>query len=278
MEPRRLYHFIAAAEDTDMTRPASNPECGPVPKETTNSKDACVTRSPTLSPITSPDQHWQRVALDQGVPLVVICAAHLAALWWLTTTLNRSPVLTTPPAVVGMLVSAPAATVEPKPLPMARQPRPVPVQRPRPTPQPPSPKAPPSDRAVTVPPPEPPAPPQTATAAAVQAAAPAPASEARESAAPVTPPRADAAMLNNPAPAYPAQSRRLREEGRVLFDVYILPDGSVGQIKLKRSSGFSRLDDAALEAVRRWRYIPAKRGNEPIPYWYVQPLDFQLDS
>ena len=36
--------------------------------------------------------------------------------------------------------------------------------------------------------------------------------------------------------------------------------------------------EAALEAIRRWRYVPAKRGDEPIPYWYVQPLDFQLDS
>lgn len=223
-----------------------------------------------------PAKHWRRQAWGQGAPFLLICAAHLGALYWLTTTLNRSPVLTTPPAVVGMLVSAPAATVEPKPLPMAQKPRPTPVVRPRPTPQPPLPKAPSSERAVTAPPPEPPSPPQPATAAVAQAPAPAP--EPKEAAAPVTPPRADAAMLNNPAPAYPALSRRLREEGRVLFDVYILPDGSVGQIKLKRSSGFPRLDEAALEAVRRWRYIPAKRGNEPIPYWYVQPLDFQLDS
>lgn len=64
----------------------------------------------------------------------------------------------------------------------------------------------------------------------------------------------------------------------MLLDVYILPDGSVGEIKLKRSSGHPRLDQTALEAVRRWRYQPARRGNEPIPYWYVQPLDFVLNS
>lgn len=90
------------------------------------------------------------------------------------------------------------------------------------------------------------------------------------------PPRSDAAHLSNPAPVYPAVSRRLREQGRVLFDVYILPDGTVGEIKLKRSSGFARLDEAALEAVRRWRYVPAKRGDEPIPFWYVQPIDFAM--
>jgi protein TonB len=96
--------------------------------------------------------------------------------------------------------------------------------------------------------------------------------------APVTPPRTDASHLNNPAPAYPAMSRRLSEEGRVLLDVYILADGSVGEVKLKRSSGFPRLDTAAAEAVRRWRYVPARRGNEPIPFWYVQPVTFSLDN
>lgn len=94
----------------------------------------------------------------------------------------------------------------------------------------------------------------------------------------MVPPRSDAAHLNNPAPVYPVVSRRLREQGRVLMDVYILPDGSVGEIKLKRSSGSARLDQAALDAVRQWRYLPARRGNEPIPYWYVQPLDFTLSS
>ncbi len=71
---------------------------------------------------------------------------------------------------------------------------------------------------------------------------------AAEPAAPVIPPRSDAAHLSNPAPVYPAVSRRLREQGRVLFDVYILPDGTVGEIKLKRSSSFARLDEAAQEA------------------------------
>ncbi|MCK6375782.1 energy transducer TonB [Zoogloea sp.] len=272
MAPLFLRNLSPVAEGPCGVRPASDIELEPIIKDKTERKGARVTRS-------SPSfhaEHWHRLAWEHGAPLVLICTAHLAALWWLTTTLNRSPVLTTPPAVVGVLVSAPAATVEPKPLPMAQQPRPTPVPRRRPTPLPP--KAPPSERAVAASPPEPAAQPQAATAAVAQAAPPAAAPEAKQPAAPVTPPRADAAMLNNPAPAYPAQSRRLHEEGRVLFDVYILPNGSVGQIKLKRSSGFPRLDDAALEAIRRWRYVPAKRGDEPIPYWYVQPLDFQLDS
>ncbi len=94
---------------------------------------------------------------------------------------------------------------------------------------------------------------------------------------PVVPPRVDAAHLNNPAPVYPAPSRRLREEGRVLLDVHILPDGSVGQIRLRASSGHHRLDRAALDAVRRWRYVPARQGGQAIAYWYVQPIVFSLN-
>ncbi len=69
-------------------------------------------------------------------------------------------------------------------------------------------------------------------------------------------------------------SERLGEYGEVWFDVHILANGTVGEIKLKRSSGFARLDNAAKDALKKWRYVPAKRGNEPIDYWYVQPIDF----
>src|SRR5690606_39939973 len=94
--------------------------------------------------------------------------------------------------------------------------------------------------------------------------------------APVTPPREDAHQLNNPRPAYPALSRRLREQGTVLLEILILPDGTVGEVKIKESSGFKRLDDTAVKAVKQWRYTPARRGQEPIAYWYLQPLEFSL--
>jgi protein TonB len=94
---------------------------------------------------------------------------------------------------------------------------------------------------------------------------------------PVTMPRTDASHLSNPAPRYPSLSRRFGEQGRVLLDVYILPDGMVGEIRLNTSSGFARLDEAALAAVRHWRFVPARRGDEAIPYWYVQPVTFSLD-
>lgn len=72
-------------------------------------------------------------------------------------------------------------------------------------------------------------------------------------------------------------ARRLQQQGRVLLDVYILANGTVGELKLKRSSGFPLLDESAAESVRRWRFVPAKRGGEAIAYWYTVPIDFSLD-
>jgi len=221
--------------------------------------------------------------------LGVVVAAHVLTVGVLAAGL-QPPEPVTPPAVVGVLVSAPPPSVEPpKPLPMEAQPKPRPQPQPQPKPRPAAqpkpapiktPVAPPSERAVSAPPPEPQtevSPPATAAAPpAPPAPAAMPAAVQAEAPAPVVLPRSDAAHLNNPAPMYPPVSRRMGEQGRVLFDVYILPDGTVGEIKLKRSSGHPRLDEAGLNAVRQWRYLPARRGNEAIPYWYVQPLDFAL--
>lgn len=63
----------------------------------------------------------------------------------------------------------------------------------------------------------------------------------------------------------------------MVLDVHILPDGSVDEVRLRSSSGHRRLDQAAVDAVRLWRYIPASRGDKPIAYWYVQPIDFSLN-
>jgi len=94
--------------------------------------------------------------------------------------------------------------------------------------------------------------------------------------APITPPQEDAAHLNNPRPAYPNLSKRLREEGTVVLDVLILVDGSVGDVVIKESSGFKRLDETAVKAVRQWRYLPARRGDQPVESWHLQPIEFSL--
>jgi len=94
----------------------------------------------------------------------------------------------------------------------------------------------------------------------------------------VAPPRFDADYLHNPAPAYPALSRRLGEEGRVLLRVYVHADGSAGQVEVRESSGYERLDRAAREAVARWRFVPARQGERPVAAWVLVPISFSLRS
>lgn len=100
---------------------------------------------------------------------------------------------------------------------------------------------------------------------------------AEQAAAPsVIPPRMEASALNNPPPTYPRLSRRLHEQGTVVLKILILANGRVGEIKLQQSSGFSRLDQAAIKAVKQWRYQAARRGDTPIDYWYQQAVNFTL--
>ncbi|QJR31058.1 energy transducer TonB [Limnobacter sp. SAORIC-580] len=216
--------------------------------------------------------------ISNTVTFAGVVLLHVLGLVWAAQQLSISEPVITPPSVVGVLVAPEPepAPPPPKPVPPPPKPEPKPVPTPKPVAKP-TPKPTPKPEPVREVAPEPvqqaapaaPAPP----APPVQQATPAP-----EAPAPVTPPRTDAAHLNNPAPQYPALSRRLGEQGRVMLDVYILPDGSVGEIKLNRSSGFPRLDNAALQAVKTWKYVPAKRGDKPIPFWYVQPVSFVLNN
>lgn len=115
--------------------------------------------------------------------------------------------------------------------------------------------------------------------AGVAAAAP-PASTALRGAAevPASAPVYDAAYLNNPAPAYPAPSRRLREQGQVVLRVLVNSEGRAEQVEVRNGSGFARLDDSAREAVTRWRFVPARRGEQPVPAWVLVPLTFRLNA
>ena len=95
---------------------------------------------------------------------------------------------------------------------------------------------------------------------------------------PITPARFDAAYLNNPAPAYPALSRRLREQGEVLLRVRVTAEGTAAAVELRQGSGFDRLDRAALEAVTRWRFMPARQGDQAIEASVLVPIVFKLQG
>lgn len=94
----------------------------------------------------------------------------------------------------------------------------------------------------------------------------------------VEPPKFGAAYLNNPAPKYPASSRRAGEQGRVLLKVLVSEQGTPEEIELDTSSGSERLDQAAMDAVKKWSFIPAKRSNQPVSAYVLVPVKFSLNS
>jgi protein TonB len=97
-------------------------------------------------------------------------------------------------------------------------------------------------------------------------------------AAPLTLPHLNADYLDNPPPTYPRISRRLGEQGKVLLRAMINTDGTVAQLVVRKTSGFSRLDQAALETVKNWRFVPARRGGQIVPAWVVVPISFSLEG
>jgi protein TonB len=86
------------------------------------------------------------------------------------------------------------------------------------------------------------------------------------------------AYFSNPEPKYPSLSRRLREQGLVKLRVHVTAEGRAGEVTLHTSSGFERLDKAALEAVRLWRFRPARRAGTPVAGWVVVPVRFELQG
>ena len=78
-------------------------------------------------------------------------------------------------------------------------------------------------------------------------------------------------------PTYPAAARRAGLQGTARLRVQILADGRVGEIVVDTSTGHQALDQAATEAVRRWRFEPARRGTEPVATWVLLPVEFHLE-
>lgn len=95
---------------------------------------------------------------------------------------------------------------------------------------------------------------------------------------PVSQARFDADYLRNPAPPYPASARRMGEEGKVILRVLVSPQGSAESVDIRTSSGSQRLDDAAVNTVTHWKFIPAKRGDSPIQSAVLVPIVFKLEQ
>lgn len=216
----------------------------------------------------------------EGILLgLLVLALHGAVIYWVSQ--KPTPVLPiVPPQIPPMTIEfsqpappvveppppAPPPVLEPPPPPVVDElaakpapPKPVPKPKPAPKPAPkPVPKA--------VEPPPVPTPPTPAPAATPVPVAP----------APVTPVSANAAYLKNPAPEYPSLAQRRGWEGTVLLRVQVLASGKPGEIQVQKSSGRQQLDDAALAAVKRWSFVPAKQGDVAQNGWVSVPIDFKI--
>jgi protein TonB len=218
-------------------------------------------------------------------PLLIagsVVLLHVGVLWALQTGLLRHAIeLVVPVTVLSEIIPAPQARVEPPPPAPKPVPRTVEPVRPRPTPTPTPRSVAPAPQPVAVPDPSP-APDAPTGRVGPQEPAPPVAAAAPPSAAPPAParvelPSSDADYLQNPKPVYPPMSKRLGEQGKVIVRVFIGADGAAQRAEISRSSGFDRLDQAALATVLKWRYVPGKRGGVPEAMWFNVPINFVLE-
>lgn len=209
-----------------------------------------------------------------------VVAFHVALLWAFQAGLVRRVVeIVTPVSIVSDILTPPEPLKPPPPPPPAPKPPPAPpTPRPKAATPPPAPKpmaiqdptpSPSAPTGVTTP--QPPAPP-IAAPVAVEAPPPAPPAPPK-----ITLPSTDADYLNNPKPPYPAISKRLGEQGKVLVRVLIGVDGLPQSATVFKSSGFDRLDHIATETVMKWRFTPGKRNGVAEAMSFNVPINFVLE-
>jgi protein TonB len=89
-------------------------------------------------------------------------------------------------------------------------------------------------------------------------------------------PRYTGAGLSNAPPHYPFLARRQGQEGRVVLRVQVTAAGEASAVSLRQSSGYRRLDDVAVEAIKKWRFAPASRDGLPVAGSVDVPVTFKL--
>lgn len=215
--------------------------------------------------------------------VIAVLGFHVLALWALQTGLLRRAVeLVVPVMVLAEMIEPPRPQAVPAPPEPQHAPVPAPRQHnpshalPSPAPQPVAivDSAPVQQVPTGVTAPQPPA---ALVQAAAIAADPIPAPPAAAPAK-IELPSSSAAYLNNPPPSYPPLSRRLGEQGKVVVRAFIETNGTASQPEIHTSSGYERLDQAALQTVLKWRYMPGKRASVPEAMWFNIPISFVLEQ
>ena len=77
-------------------------------------------------------------------------------------------------------------------------------------------------------------------------------------------------------PRYPESARRAGIEGTTILKLLVQADGGVASVTIARSAGHADLDHAAVQAIRRWRFEPARRDHRAVSAWAVLPVEFRL--
>lgn len=223
-------------------------------------------------------------------PLLAIAISALlhGAFWTLRLNLHSEPQVT-PPQVIEVALTAPqAAPATPQPAKPQVQPPPTAPAKPQPKPEKPiekpAPKKPAKPKPVARPQPKPAPPveqsPEPVKAPAAPVEAPVQAKAAAPAAAPAPAPFVEASYkspsLNNPPTRYPRLALERQWEGTVTLRVQVLASGSAGEIKIERSSGHEILDEATIEQVKNWRFIPARRGDQTVVSWVIIPIQYKL--
>ncbi len=86
----------------------------------------------------------------------------------------------------------------------------------------------------------------------------------------------EAPFLNNSYPKYPELAKRRGEEGQVLLQVTVGENGLAKEIKIAKSSSFKMLDLAAVEAIKKWQFVPAKKFGQAVTSSIIIPITFKL--
>jgi protein TonB len=223
--------------------------------------------------------------------VVTVLLLHMGGLWALQSGLLRRAVIDlvvpaevlidTSPADSEPAPPKPPAPVAPQlPAPRTPAPQPTPAKAPQPAPTPlalPATQAEPDNSALSPAPVVASANTASANTSASSNTSPPPGTAVAASRAPALElPSSDAQYLNNPNPAYPALSKRLGEQGKVVIRTFIGADGTAQQAQIKQSSGFDRLDQAALATALKWRYAPGKRAGVAEAMWFDVPFNWVL--
>jgi protein TonB len=96
--------------------------------------------------------------------------------------------------------------------------------------------------------------------------------------APVLPPRPISGVAGNPKPIYPPEARRRRAQGIVVLKVEVASSGAPLAVTVRTSSGHAVLDEAARDAVERWRFNPAIQAGVPVAGTVDVPVQFRLEE